>query len=145
MTSAAEVLRDRTGLDITCLDRIYLNGYVPNLQVGGQVSWFMKHHLGLPVPSPAVLEKRGNQFRLSVDRFVRENQIPKVQFAKTDRKQDVAAPYIAKVAATGVSGVAMVGVAQEYASVFAASGVSALNMVVCSVGLVVAVFPSPCC
>ena len=28
-------------LDVECLDRIYLNGYVPNLQVGGQVVNFL--------------------------------------------------------------------------------------------------------
>ncbi|HEY5978471.1 MAG TPA: tyrosine-type recombinase/integrase [Microlunatus sp.] len=28
-------------LDLECLDRIYLNGYVPNLQVGGQVVQFL--------------------------------------------------------------------------------------------------------
>jgi hypothetical protein len=32
-------------LDIECLDRIYLNGYVPNLQMGGQVVSFLTQHL----------------------------------------------------------------------------------------------------
>lgn len=36
-------------LDIECLDRIYLNGYVPTLQVGGQVAGFMTRHLGFPI------------------------------------------------------------------------------------------------
>ena len=121
MVSAADVLRDRVGLDITCLDRIYLNGYVPNLQVAGQVHTFMAKHLGFPVPSPAILEKKGSQFRLAVEHFMLNNNIPRVSFKKEDRKQDVAAPFIAKVAKTGVSGVAMVGVAQEFASVFQAS------------------------
>jgi len=121
MVSAAEVLRDRTGLDVTCLDRVYLNGYVPNLQVPGQVSVFMTGHLGLKIPSPAVLEKRGARFRESVERFARDNQIRMVQFAKGDRKQDVAAPFIDKVAKTGRPGVAVIGVAQEYASVFQSS------------------------
>ena len=29
-----DVLDGHVGLDIECLDRIYLNGYVPNLQMG---------------------------------------------------------------------------------------------------------------
>lgn len=41
--------------DLECLDRIYLNAYVPNLQVAGQVSSFMTQHLGYPIPSPAVM------------------------------------------------------------------------------------------
>ena len=48
-------------LDVECLDRIYLNGYVPNLQVGGQVVSFMTPHLGYPIPSPAILEKIGDR------------------------------------------------------------------------------------
>jgi len=121
MVSAADVLRDRTGLDITCLDRVYLNGYVPNLQVPGQVSVFMRTHLGLPIPSPAVLEKKGTLFRLAVEKFITANSIPRIVFGKDDRKQDVAAPFIAKIAETGRPGVAMVGVAQEFASVYGAS------------------------
>ena len=33
-------------VDLESLDRVYLNGYVPNLQVGGQVVSFMTQHLG---------------------------------------------------------------------------------------------------
>jgi hypothetical protein len=33
-----------------CLDRIYLNAYVPNLQVAGQVVVFLTQHLGNPIP-----------------------------------------------------------------------------------------------
>ena len=35
MVSVAELLKGHGGLEIESLDRIYLNGYVPNLQVGG--------------------------------------------------------------------------------------------------------------
>ena len=33
-----DVLDGHVVLDVECLERIYLNGYVPNLQVSGQVS-----------------------------------------------------------------------------------------------------------
>ncbi len=36
------------------LDRIYLNAYIPTLQVGGQVVTFLTRHLGYPIPSPAL-------------------------------------------------------------------------------------------
>lgn len=39
------------------LDRIYLNGYVPNLQGGGQVVRFLAHR-GFPIRSPAVVTDR---------------------------------------------------------------------------------------
>jgi hypothetical protein len=43
-----------------------MNGYVPNLQVGGQVVSFMTQHLGCPIPSPAIMEKIGTAFRRAV-------------------------------------------------------------------------------
>ena len=52
-----DVLDGHVALDMECLDRIYLNGYVPNLQVGGQVVPFLTAHLGYPIPSPAILEQ----------------------------------------------------------------------------------------
>jgi hypothetical protein len=42
-------------LDIECLDRIYLNAYVPNLQVGGQVVTFLTAHLANPISFPGDL------------------------------------------------------------------------------------------
>ena len=61
-----DVLEGQIGLDLACLDRIYLNGYVPNLQVAGQVVQFLTGHLGNPIPSPALMEKIGNRFRRDV-------------------------------------------------------------------------------
>ena len=61
MTSfGSDLLDGHAALDVECLDRIYLNGYVPNLQVGGQVASFMAAHLRLPIPSPAIMEKIGH-------------------------------------------------------------------------------------
>jgi hypothetical protein len=48
------------------------------------------------------------------------NGIPVVRLGKGDRKIDVMQPYLAAQAATGRSGVAAVGVAQEFARVWAA-------------------------
>ena len=109
-----DVLDGHVGLDVECMDRIYLNGYVPNLQVGGQVVSFMTAHLGYPIPSPAIMEKIGTAFRKAVDRFAADNQIPVVRFGKDDRKIDVMRPYLACQARTGRSGVAAIGVAQEF-------------------------------
>ena len=113
-----DVLDGHVGLDVECLDRIYLNGYVPNLQVGGQVASFMTAHLGYPIPSPAIMEKIGTAFRKAVDRFAAANQIPVVRFGKDDRKIEVMRRYLAKQAKTGRAGVAAIGVAQEFAPVF---------------------------
>ena len=116
-----DVLDGHVVLDIECLDRIYVNGYVPNLQVGGQVVSFLTAHLGNPIPSPAILEKIGTAFRRAVDRFAADNKIPVVRFGKTDRKIDVMRPYLARQAGTGRAGVAAIGIAQEFAPVFTAT------------------------
>jgi hypothetical protein len=91
------------------------------LQVAGQVVSFMTAHLGYPIPSPAIMEKIGTAFRRSVREFADADHIPVVQFGKNDRKQDVMRRYLAAQAKTGRSGVAAIGVAQEYQNVFAAS------------------------
>lgn len=116
-----DLLDGHTLLDVECLDRIYLNGYVPNLQVGGQVSSFMIAHLKQPIPSPAIMGRIGTRFRRAVVSFADAQQVPIVKFTKEDRKQEVMAPYLARQAGTGSSGVAAIGVAQEYQNVFAAS------------------------
>jgi hypothetical protein len=106
---------------VECLDRIYLNGYVPNLQVAGQVVTFLTRHLGYPIPSPAILERIGTAFRRAVQRFAEDNQIPVVRFGKADRKIEVMRPYLDRRAATARPGVAAIGIAQEFAPVFLAS------------------------
>ena len=52
-----DVLDGHVGLSLDCVDRLYLNAYVPNLQVGGQVVTFLTEHLGFPIPSPALLRE----------------------------------------------------------------------------------------
>jgi len=113
-----DVLDGHVVLDLECLDRIYLNAYVPILQVGGQVVSFLTQHLGNPIPSPAIFEKIGLAFRKAVAQFAQDNHIPVIRFGKADRKIEMMRPYLAAQAATGRSGVAAIGVAQEFASVF---------------------------
>jgi hypothetical protein len=118
--TVSELLADHVGLDVECLDRIYLNGYVPNLQVGGQVVSFMTQHLGNPIPSPAIMEKIGTSFRRAVRVFAEAEHLPVIRFGKGDRKIEVMRRYLVAQARTGRSGVAAIGVAQEYQNVFAA-------------------------
>ncbi|HEX6756534.1 MAG TPA: hypothetical protein VF109_11405 [Mycobacteriales bacterium] len=122
-----DVLDGHVVLDLECLDRVYLNAYVPNLQVGGQVVSFLTQHLGNPIPSPAIFERIGTAFRRAVGRFAEEEHVPVVRFAKTDRKIERMRPYVAAQAATGRSGVAAIGVAQEFAPVFTGTRRDASN------------------
>src|SRR5512143_3270416 len=118
VSSVADLLDGQVGLDLECLDRIYLNGYVPNLQVGGQVVTFLTRHLGNPIPSPALFTRIGERFRTAVTAFAGREQVPVVRFCRDDRKADVMAPYLARAAATGRSRVAAIGITQEFQRVF---------------------------
>jgi hypothetical protein len=106
-----DVLDGHVQLDVECLDRIYLNGYVPSLQVGGQVVRFLTSHLGNPIPSPAILERIGQRFRAAVDRFAERNRIPVVRFRKGDRKIERMRPFYARARRPGV---VAIGIAQEF-------------------------------
>ena len=116
-----DVLDGHVVLDVECLDRIYLNGHVPNLQVGGQVVSFLTAHLGYGIPSPAIMKRIGTAFRRAVAAFAEANKILMVCFGKNDRKIDRMRPFLGRQAATGTSGVVAIGVAQEFAPVFTAT------------------------
>src|SRR6266853_4950920 len=104
VVTAGELMDGHAVLDIECLDRVYLNAYVPILQSSGQVVAFMTQHLGMPIPSPALMEKIGTKFRRAVESFAASNGIQWVKFGKDDRKIDVMQPYLGRQAATGRSG-----------------------------------------
>jgi hypothetical protein len=122
----ADILDGHVSLDLECLDRIYLNGYVPNLQVGGQVVAFLASR-GFPIPSPAVVARIGDAFRRSVRSFADNNQIPMVKFVKGDRKIETMTPYLARQERTGRSGVAAIGWAQEFQRVATCTTTEARN------------------
>jgi hypothetical protein len=118
VVTVPELLDGHTALDIECLDRIYLNGYVPMLQVGGQVITFLHGHLGMKIASPAVLEQIGARFRQAVARFAESNDIPMVKFKKGARKIEVMRPLLARAARSGRPGVVAIGWAQEFCHVW---------------------------
>jgi hypothetical protein len=92
IVTAGELLDGHSVLDIECLDRIYLNAYVPTLQSSGQVVAFMTQHLGKPIPSPALMEQIGTRFRRSVESYASSKGIPWVRSGEGDRKIDVMQP-----------------------------------------------------
>ena len=112
------IIRDRVTLTIDCIDRLYLNGYVPTLQTSGQLCWFLREHLGNPIPSPALLRPLHDRFVRDVTAFADAGKIPVVHFERGQRKDDVAAEHRARF--TKAEGVVFIGVAQERASAFKA-------------------------
>ncbi|HYU19379.1 MAG TPA: hypothetical protein VEQ11_11865, partial [Chloroflexota bacterium] len=53
MPNVAELIKDHVTLTVECVDRLYLNAYVPRLQSEGGVIGFLLHR-GQRIPSPAV-------------------------------------------------------------------------------------------
>ena len=115
-----DVLDGHAALDIECLDRVYLNAYVPILQTSSQVVAFLSGHLGRPFPSPALFRQLGDRFRRAVASFAEANDIPWVKFGKDEAKLEVMQPHLSRQASTGRSGVAAIGVAQEFQRVWTA-------------------------
>jgi hypothetical protein len=114
VVTVPELLDGHTVLDIECLDRVYLNGYVPVLQVGGQVLTFLHDHRGMPIASPAVFSQISGRFRQAVGRFAEMNDIPVVTFTRGVRKLDVMQRYLRRAARAGRPGVAAIGRAEEF-------------------------------
>src|SRR5438105_11932669 len=82
-----DVLDGHVVLDLQCLDRVYLNGYVPKLQVGGQVIRFLTEHLGYPVASPALFKQIGDRFSNAIRNFAEINGIPVLHLNTPDRSR----------------------------------------------------------
>jgi hypothetical protein len=122
-----DVLDGHVALEVECVDRLYLNAYVPILQVSGQVKRFLEDHLGNPIPSPAIIEKIGNRFRREVKAFAAANQIPILALKKPDRsrwddrKLDHVRPYLDATERAGRFGVVAIVAAQEFQWVFSAT------------------------
>jgi hypothetical protein len=114
--SVAEILDQHVTFELEAIDRMYLNGYVPSLQSGGGVVYFMKTHLGARVPSTMMVAPLSERFVTAIERFVETEGLDLVTFKKGQRKEAVAQQYLASF--TGEEGVLFVGKAQEKASVF---------------------------
>lgn len=120
VVTAAQMVAGHVGLDITCVDRLYLTGFVAKLQTPGGVVYFLHDHRGNPIPSPALFERIGTKFRVGLKAWALANGVPLVTFKAGERKADVMAPYVQAAADAGVSKVVALGRAQEFASVWTA-------------------------
>ena len=118
--SAADVLSGHVVFELECIDRIYCNLYVPKLQRELGVAGFIREHLGKPVASTAVLAPRTEAFYAEIRAFAARHQIPLVEFAAGQRKDDVMRGQLAAFLAAGrTEGVVFIGRAQEKVRVFA--------------------------
>jgi hypothetical protein len=114
----ASILQNEVALSIRCLDRLYVNGYLPTLQTPGQLCWFLRDHLGNPLPSPALFRPLHDRFTGAVADFARQQGVPILQFERGQRKDEVASQVRTERPTT--DGVVFIGVAQEKMASFKA-------------------------
>jgi len=120
VVTAADVVAGHVTLDVSCLDRVYLNGYVAKLQTPGGVVYFFRDHRGKPIVSPALFEPIGEKFRKDIRDWAQASGIPVIRFTAGQRKAEVMAPYPEAAAVAGRSQVVAVGCAQEFQLVWTA-------------------------
>ena len=114
--SVADVLSDHVTLEVECIDRMYLNLYVPKLQYAGGVVGFFRGHRGATFASSALMDPITKDFVAGIYQFVKREGVDLVSFEKGQRKDDIAHEYLSNF--EGDEGVLFVGRAQEKTNTF---------------------------
>ena len=88
MATIPELLDGHVTLEVECLDRLYLNGYIGKLATGPGLVFFMRDQLGKPIPSPVVLGQISERFREAVKVLAEQEGVPVYQFRhkETERR-----------------------------------------------------------
>ena len=95
--NAGEVLAEHATLDLECIDRMYLNVYVPMLQSGAGAAYFFRKVRGNPVPSSALMEPMTRRFVAALRGFVRDSGVDLIRFERRERKDDRTKEYLARL------------------------------------------------
>src|SRR5674476_472272 len=114
--SVADVLSDHVVFEVECIDRMYCNVYVPGLQYAAGLVGYVHQQLGLPIASTAPIAKISDRFSAAVHRFARDQQVPWVDFARGQRKDDVMHEHLGRF--TAAQGLVFIGRSQEKTAVF---------------------------
>lgn len=117
--TVSDVLTEHVTFEVECIDRMYLNCYVPGLQYEAGLVAYVHRQLGLPIASTAPLAGISKAFDAAVHQFAGDNGLPWENFSKSQRKDDVAHAYLAAFEAAGrAEGVLFIGRAQEKTTLF---------------------------
>ena len=116
MATIPELLDGHVTLEVECLDRLYLNGYIGRLATGGGLIAFMREQLGKPIPSPVVLGQISEGFREAVKAQAEREEIPIYQFRHKERKDDIANGFRRQRQVRDE--IVFIGIAQEKAQAF---------------------------
>ena len=110
MLTIQDILNNKISLDLECIDRVYLNGYVKDLQMAGGLITFIREQMNCPVPSPIVMPRITNAFRKAVTEYAASHGLEIFEFAKGQEKDEVARAHLAKF--QGKSDLGMYALAQ---------------------------------
>jgi hypothetical protein len=111
----ADVLAGHVLFEVECIDRMYLNVWVPGLAYGGGVAGFFVAHRGCQYASTALMDPITKAFVADIHHFVAAKNLELVHFGK-ERKDDVTQKFLAGFGQD--EGVLYVGRAQEKATVW---------------------------
>lgn len=113
--SVAELQRKNIVLELECIDRMYLNCYVPKLTSAAGVASYFRFHKGHRFASTKDAADMSRTFQRAVFKFAEEGAIPVHRFRKGERKDDVMQSRL--VTFEQEEGVVFLGIAQEKATV----------------------------
>jgi hypothetical protein len=122
MSTIPELLDGHVTLEVECLDRLYLNGYIGKLATGGGLVGFMRGQLKKPIPSPVVLGQVSERFREAVKERAERDHLPIYQFQHKERKDDIANDFRKQRRVRDE--IVFIGVAQEKAQAFSGKKVN---------------------
>jgi hypothetical protein len=118
--TVADVIDQYVTLELESLDRVYLNVYQPKLQTPKAVFRFLRSFHGAGAVSSRKMRTVTEQFLAKIDDYARRHAVPVITFAKGQRKEDLAAEYLARF--SGREGLLFIGKAQEKARTFRTEG-----------------------
>lgn len=114
--SAAGVLAGHVDFELDCIDRVYLNAYVPKLAYPRGVASFFRYQRGATFASTCLADPITKAFTAALHRYAARHRVPVLYFEKGQRKDDVALAHLARF--TAAEGVLFIGIAQEKTRTF---------------------------
>ena len=102
--SVAELQREHVVVELECIDRMYLNAYVPQLTSEAGVAGFVRGHLGYRFASTKQVAEMTEAFVQSIMQFGLDHKIDLIRFKKGQRKDHV---MQARLQASGLSQIAL--------------------------------------
>jgi hypothetical protein len=115
--SVAELQSEHVVMELECIDRMYLNAYVPQLTTEAGVAGFVRGYLGHRFASTKAVAQMTESFVESIMQFGLDHKIDLVRFKKGQRKDNVMQARLRAFKKNLQEGVVFIGVAQEKARV----------------------------